>query len=181
VNLSSLPGAIALAVAATGLGATLWDLRTRRIPNALTLGSAAIAVAFHAIDGGQVRALPAAIGWSAAGWMVGLLLFLPLFLLGGLGAGDVKLLAAFGAWLGPGTVCWVAVYGAIAGGLLAIPWLLVRGALRQTAWNLWGLLGFWRLAGIRPHPGLTLDTPGAMRMPYALPLSIGALVAMWWQ
>jgi prepilin peptidase CpaA len=128
-----------------------------------------------------MRAVPAAMAWSGAGWAVGLLLFLPLFLLRGMGAGDVKLLAAFGAWLGPAGAFWTAIYGGVAGGVLAAPLLLARGALGRTLSNVWGLIGFWRLAGVRPHPGLTLETPGAMRLPYALPIAIGALLTLWWR
>lgn len=181
MSLPSAPGAVGLAVLVTGLAASVWDARTRRVPNALTLGSAAIALAFHAMDAPDLRAVPVALGWSAAGWIVGLLLFLPLFMLGGMGAGDVKLLAAFGAWLGPGAVCWVAIYGGIVGGVLAVPWLIARGALGRTLSNLWDLVGYWRLSGIRPRPGLTLDTPGALRLPYALPIAIGAFITMWWR
>ena len=65
--------------------------------------------------------------------MVGLLLFLPLFALRAMGGGDVKLLAAFGAWLGPVLVFWVAVYGAIAGGVLALLLVLWRaGCARRS-------------------------------------------------
>jgi prepilin peptidase CpaA len=175
------PGAIDLAVVVTGAVASVWDIRTRRIPNAVTFGSAAVAVAFHAFDAGSLRALPGAVGWSVGGWIVGLLLFLPLFLLGGMGAGDVKLLAALGAWLGPGAVFWVAIYGSLAGGVMALPLIVARRAVGRTWSNVWGLLGYWRLAGIRPHPGLTLETPGAIRLPYALPIALGALVTMWWR
>ena len=164
------------AVIALGFAATAIDLRTRRIPNALTLGAAAAAVVCLGVVGGW-----RAMVWSAAGWTVGLLIFLPLFLLRGLGAGDVKLLAAFGAWLGPSGAWWVAVYGAIAGGVIAVPWLLMRGALTRTLGNIWALLVFWRLVGPRAHPGLTLDSPHAMRLPYALPLALGALATLWWR
>lgn len=181
VTWPGLGGAIDLAVVATGVGASVWDIRTRRVPNALTLGSAAVALAFHALDAGGWRAAPAAVGWSVAGWALGFLLFLPLFLLGGMGAGDVKLLAAFGAWLGPGPVFWVAVYGSIAGGVLALPLILARRAFGRTLSNVWVLLGYWRLAGVRPHPGLTLQTPGAIRLPYALPITVGALLTLWWR
>ena len=110
------------------------------MPNALTFGAAAVALAFAVADGGA-----GGLGWSVAGWAVGLLLFLPLFALRAMGGGDVKLLAAFGAWLGPALVCWVAVYGAIAGGVLAVPLLLWRRRLRATVANMWGLLTHWRI------------------------------------
>jgi len=165
---------VASAVLALGAAATLFDFRTRRIPNALTIGAAVAALVCLGVIGGWREA-----AWSAAGWAVGLLIFLPLFLLRGLGAGDVKLLAAFGAWLGPTGAWWVAVYGAIAGGAIAIPWLLLRGALAGTFANIWALIGFWRVMGPRPHPGLTLDSPHGLRLPYALPLALGAVATLW--
>jgi prepilin peptidase CpaA len=176
-----VPGAIDVAVIATGAVASVWDIRTRRIPNAITLGSAAVAIMFHALDAGSLRALPGALGWSAAGWGVGFLLFLSLFLLGAMGAGDVKLLAAMGAWLGPGAVCWVAIYGSVAGGVLALPLIISKRAVGRTLANVWGLIGYWRLVGIRPHPGIVLEAPGAIRLPYALPIFVGALVTLWWR
>ena len=98
-----------------------------------------------------------------------------------MGAGDVKLLAALGAWLGPGAVCWVAIYGSIAGGVMALPVIVARRAVGRTWSNVWGLIGFWRLAGVRPHPALTLETPGAIRLPYALPIFARALLTLWWR
>ena len=154
--------------------ACITDLRARRIPNALTFGAAAVGVSFAAATGG-VQGL----GWSVAGWIVGLLVFLPLFALRAMGGGDVKLLAAFGAWLGPALVCWVAVYGAIAGGLLALLLVLRRGRLRATIANMWVIVTHWRLSGLKPHPVVTLDNPGAVRMPGALSIALGALATLW--
>ena len=62
----------------------------------------------------------AAWAFAAAGWATGLALFVPLYALGGMGAGDVKLLGAIGAWLGPMGAVWTGLYGAIAGGVLAL-------------------------------------------------------------
>src|SRR5262245_62135518 len=90
------------------------DVRTRRIPNALTFGSALVAIFYHLMAGG-----PAAAGLAAVGWFIGALIFFPVFALGGMGAGDVKLIAALGAWLGPVGVLYVAVGSAIAGGVVA--------------------------------------------------------------
>ena len=87
-----------------GLAACVTDFRSRRIPNVLTFGASAAAVVFSGVTNGW-----AGLGWALAGWGVGCALFLPWFLLGGMGAGDVKLLAALGAWAGPGTALWIAV------------------------------------------------------------------------
>jgi prepilin peptidase CpaA len=111
--------------------------------------------------------------------MVGLLLFVPLFALRARGGGDVKLLAAFGAWLGPVLVFWVAVYGAIAGGVLALLLVLWRRRLRATIANMWDIVTHWRLSGLKPHPVVTLDNPGAVRMPGALSIALGALATLW--
>ena len=72
------------------------DIRTRRIPNVLTFGATIAALVFHGSTAGT-----SGLATSVGGWMVGAALFLPVFALRGMGAGDVKLLAAVGAWLGP--------------------------------------------------------------------------------
>ena len=95
--------------------ACVTDLRTRRIPNVLTLSAAAGAVLFHLATGGWQAA-----GWSLVGLFVGALSFFPMFALRGMGAGDVKLLAAVGAWLGPGQVAMVALATSLVGGVMAV-------------------------------------------------------------
>jgi prepilin peptidase CpaA len=166
--------ASAIAVVTLGAAATVFDWRTRRIPNGLTFGAAAVAVAFGLATGGLHGGVR-----SVTGFILGVLILLPFFALRAMGAGDVKLLAAFGAWLGPSLVGWVAVYGAIAGGVVAVPMLMWRGRMRATLVNMWSLLLHWRLSGFKPHPVLTLDNPEAVRMPYALPIALGALATLW--
>ena len=73
-------------------------------------------------------------GWNAGvasgmGWAVGIAIFFVPFALGGLGAGDVKLLGAIGAWLGPMNALWVGLYAGAAGGILAIFVALTNGYL----------------------------------------------------
>jgi len=161
----------ALVVAAL---ASATDVRSRRIPNVLTFGAALVAVAFAAATGGA-RGLVMAL----AGWVVGLLLYMPLFALGGMGAGDIKLLAALGAWLGPWMAVWVALYAAVAGGVMAVVLALRRQYLR-TAWNnVWLLLAHWRVSGIRPMPELTLERGRGPRLAYAVPIAVGTAVALW--
>ena len=157
-----------------GLAACITDFRSRRIPNALTFGASVAAFAFWAASDG----LPG-LGFSLAGWLVGCLLFLPVFLLRGMGGGDVKLLAALGAWAGAGTTVWIALYGAVAGGVLAIVVTLASGYLGTMVRNVWGLLMFWRIAGVQPHPELTLATAVGPRLPYAFPITAGAVAVLW--
>ena len=54
-----------------------------------------------------------------------------------------------------------------------------RGYTRQAVANVWSLLTVWRVMGLQPHPGLTLDAPGSPRLPYALPITVGLIVTLW--
>jgi prepilin peptidase CpaA len=166
-----LPQVAALVVAFLGC---ITDLKSRKLPNVLTFGAAAGALGYHVAAGGWPG-----LGWSALGWLVGAAMFFPIFLLRGIGAGDVKLLAALGAWLGPMPAVWLALFTAIAGGPLALIVALSRGYARTALSNIWGLLAFWRAAGFKPHPGITLDVPGAPRLPYALPIAAGLVLTLW--
>jgi prepilin peptidase CpaA len=163
-----------VAVLSTGAAACVTDFRSRRIPNVLTFGASAAAIVFFGVANGW-----AGVGWSLAGWAVGCALFLPWFLLGGMGAGDVKLLAALGAWVGPTTAIWVALYAGIAGGVFALGVSLYGGYLGRMLRNVWGLLMFWRVMGVQPHPELTLRTGKGPRLPYAFPITAGAVVGLW--
>lgn len=160
-----------LAVAAL---AVVWDLRTRRIPNALTFGAAGAGLAFAVYAGG-----PWGLAAAAGGWLVGAALFFPLFALGGMGAGDVKLLAALGAWLGPADTVWLAIFASVAGGVMAVIVSVYYGYLRQAASNVWLMLMHWRAAGIKPVPGLTLRDARAPRLAYAVPIAIGLVGTLW--
>jgi prepilin peptidase CpaA len=119
---------IALAVTAVACAAAVaTDLRSRRIPNAVTLTTAVAGLVL------------AAAGWSGvslhasmAGLVVGLVLMLPGHAFGGTGAGDVKLLAAVGTLLGPKRILTAFLYAAIAGGVLAVVVAIERGRLRRT-------------------------------------------------
>lgn len=150
------------------------DLRTRRIPNVLTFGAAAAAVLFHVatrgVDGGVA---------SIIGWVVGVaLLFVP-YALGSMGAGDVKLLGALGAWLGPGDAVWLALYTGVAGGVIALVIAARHGYLRQACRNLWLLLLYWRVAGVRPMAELTLEKGNGPRLAYATSILAGTVATLW--
>jgi prepilin peptidase CpaA len=154
--------------------ACLSDLRTRRIPNVLTLSAALGALLFHLVTGGW-----SAAGWGAAGLFLGAALFFPMFALRGMGAGDVKLLAAVGAWLGPGQVATVALATSIAGGAIAVVVALAHGYLRKALTNVYLLLMHWRVAGVEPLPAVTLERAQGPRLAYAFPIAIGTVVTLW--
>ena len=163
-----------IAVLAVAVAACVWDIRTRRIPNVLTFGAAAAAAIFALLQHGMPG-----LGWSAAGWLTGLALFFPFFALRGMGAGDVKLLGALGAWLGPLNVLYLATFAAIAGGIMAIVVVLSHGVLGRTLSNVWLLLTTWRVNGLRPVDGLTLETSRGPKLAYAIPITAGALATLW--
>jgi prepilin peptidase CpaA len=146
----------------------------RRIPNLLTFGAAATGLIYHFISGGV-----GAFGHSAAGWLVGALVFVVPFALRGLGGGDVKLLAALGAWIGPGDAVWLALYTGIAGGAMAIVVALANGYLRRAFDNIWMLLCHWRVAGLSALPELTLGGSSAPKLAYAMPILAGMVGVIW--
>ena len=150
------------------------DLRTRRIPNVLTFGAAAVAMLFHlatrGVDGGIA---------SVCGWLVGVAFLLVPFALGSMGAGDVKLLGALGAWLGPGDAVWLALYTGIAAGAIALVVAARHGYLRQAYRNIWLLLLYWRVSGIRPMAELTLESGSGPRLAYAAPILAGTVATLW--
>ena len=161
-------------VLAVGFVACVSDVRSRRIPNVLTFGAAVAAFIVHGLTGGASGLLG-----SAGGWFTGTLLFLPFFLLGGMGAGDVKLLAALGAWLGPRETCWLAVYSAIAGGVIGVVVALAQGYLGTALRNVRAMVSYWQTVGFRPVPELTLANAKGPRIAYAVPIFAGTLVMLW--
>jgi prepilin peptidase CpaA len=160
-HLAALVGVLSLAV--------YTDLRERRIPNRVTVPGLLLALALAPfVEGGfPVGAL--------AGAGVALAVTFPLVALGGIGAGDAKLLTAVGAFVGPGGLLSVLVYGGLAGGVLAFANAIRRGALLGVLVNMKNLLLHWITFGRRGQK-ISLDSPGAQSIPYALPIAAAALM-----
>jgi prepilin peptidase CpaA len=154
--------------------ACVFDLRTRRIPNWLTFGATAVALVFHWATGGA-----SGVAQGLGGWAAGVALLILPYALGGMGAGDVKLIGALGAWLGPGDAFWLAMYTGVAGAVMALIVGAWHGYLRQAWSNVWLLLTFWRVSGLRPFPELTLATSRGPRLAYAAPILVGTIVMLW--
>ena len=144
------------------------DLWRHRIPNVLSLGAIVLGFGLQAWALGVDGLL---IGLGGLG--IGLLIFLPFYLLGGMGAGDVKLMAAVGTFLGPTDTLLAAglslVVGAVLGGLVALARRGALAALRRAASTL----------KVLPSPGVAPQS-GAAAVPFALAIGIGTVVAMWW-
>ena len=163
--------------------AVLVDLRSRRIPNRLVLSGIALAFIAHAvalITGSVPLAGP---DWWAplAGLLGGFTLLMPLYLLRATGAGDVKLMAMVGAFVGAPAVLGATLYTLLAGGLLALVFMLGRGVAAQTLANVRFLLTDWALRlstgqGARLAP---LQTTAA-RLPYAVAIALGTGAALLW-
>ncbi len=115
------------AVAAVGVVAAVIDLRTRRVPNWLTLATAALGIALATLHVTRVTAAAAAYGL-----LVGVVVMLPGHLFGGSGAGDVKLLAALGTLLGPAHTVLAFLFTGVSGAALALVVAAHRGLLRST-------------------------------------------------
>ena len=110
-----------------GLLATVEDVWRREISNKTSGGALALGLIAQTALYGLKGA-----GNALAGTLVGFLVFLIFFLLGGMGGGDIKLMAGFGAVLGTAQILWAAFLTAIVGALFAMVWLLVRKLRNQT-------------------------------------------------
>lgn len=107
--------------------AVSYDLRFRRIPNWLTFPAMIAGILYH----GYVGGIPA-LSLSLGGLVVGFALFFIFYMVGGMGAGDVKLMAAIGSLLGPKDVVFAGLYTAIAGGVYAILLMVARKTNREA-------------------------------------------------
>jgi prepilin peptidase CpaA len=147
------------------------DLRHHRIPNVLSLFGLIAAFALQGLAGGVHGLL-----WGLAGAAVGLLCFAPLYLLRGMGGGDVKLLAAVGAFLGPQGAVLAALLSLVAGGLAALAYLMWQvtrasaSALVRDGSSAMNASAIAAVQSARRH-----------RLAFALPIALGSLAASWQQ
>jgi prepilin peptidase CpaA len=157
---------VSILAAATGAAAVI-DLRTRRIPNALTGSLAVVGVGLAAAQLGTVG-----IGGAILGCLLGFAFMLPGNMFGATGAGDVKLFAAAGALLGPATTVRAFLFTAIAGGVLALVVALQRRRLQQTIGAAASLVANGRSAAA------AIEAPEANnRFAYAPAIAIGVVMA----
>jgi len=166
--------ALALAIAAAAI-----DVQQYRIPNWLTLPAIGMGILLRVYFFGWHGLLTSVGGCLLAGGIVFLF-----YAVRAMGAGDVKLLAALGSIVGPHYAVLILLATAIAGGVLALVYVVYRGRTRSTFANLGSVVKFHVQGGVQAHPEVNLDNPEALRMPYGLAIAAGALytfVTAWWR
>lgn len=166
-----MPGSIEIALVALVTAAAWCDLRTRRIPNWITVPGAALGFALQALYGGVHGALV-----SLAGAGLGLGIFIALYVAGGMGAGDVKLFGAVGAFAGPQALILVFVFTGLLGGIAAAALAASRRRLRQTLEQTGELL--LDLGRLRWQQLRGAAAPDSLRLPYGAVIAGGTLLSL---
>jgi prepilin peptidase CpaA len=154
-----------------GLIAVFWDLKYRKIPNWLTYP----AIVFGIILNLAFNSKP----WyfSLAGLLAGFLILLIPYMFGGIGAGDVKLLMALGAFLGAGSVVWIGLYGGIAGGALSLFVLVKQYGFINAKYRLYLLLtSIWN----KENRQILQSQPQTSKLdiPYGVAIFIGLIISL---
>ncbi len=147
--------------------AAINDLVSRRIPNLLLLTGLVGALVLHAISPDPGAALLDCLG----GAVLGLAVFLPFYLVRGMAAGDVKMMAVVGAFMGPEHTFTIAMLSWCMGGAMALGLLALRGRMRLALGNLRRILTHFMLPG-----GATLAAPvheSAGSLPYGVAIAAG--------
>lgn len=170
--MSWLGGVLIVVVAA----AAVLDLRTRRIPNWLTFPSLALALILQFVLHGGAGLVQGGLGFA-----VGAGLFLLPFALGGMGAGDVKLMGVAGAFLGPAGALWAVLFTGIAGGVLVIVWGLLKGRLGGVLSRTGAVL-----RRLDPRHAAATELPTLAKgkgwtIPYGVAIAFGVGLSLWWR
>ena len=164
------------AAAACALIGSVTDVKSRRIPNLITIPAFFFGLLLHLYLGGWKQMLTS----LAAGLICGVI-FLVFYIAGGMGAGDVKLITAVGAIAGLSHIAYILVLTAITGGIMAVILALARGKLKQTLMNVGEIASHHKQAGLQPHPDLNLKNVQTLRLPYALAIAGGSVLTLYFQ
>jgi prepilin peptidase CpaA len=175
--MDQIPQSVAWLVSFVLVEAAVIDGRTLRVPNWLTYHFAIAGLVFAFWKGGTPL-----LAWSFAGAGVGLLSLLPLYAIGGMGAGDVKLMAGMGAWIGPWFTLWAFMSTALVGGLMGLAMMAYSG-------NLLGHFVMMQTIGreimaIRNPTELSARAaerkPRMLLLPYGIPIAVGSIIYFVW-
>lgn len=150
--------------------ALVWDARSQRLPNRLTVSGLFVALALRSAGG----VAPLLDGLAGAGIALGV--SFPLFVIGAVGGGDAKLLAALGAFTGVDLLWPALVASMVLGGVLGVA-ASVRGGVIIPALLSTGRFAAYLLTGGRRGERPSLESAGALKVPYGVAISLGFLAA----
>jgi prepilin peptidase CpaA len=156
------------------LAAAVIDWRSNRIPNRLTLGGTVAAL--------MISGLPSGVGPldSILGALTALALLLPLYAIRVTGAGDVKLVAMVGAFLGLPDLLYALVFIVVAGGVCALAFALWHRRLARLALNVRDVLELSAIAALHGQRPSLANTASIGKLPYAICICIGTLAWLAW-
>lgn len=154
----------------------VYDVLYRRIPNLLCASGLLLGLLASFGFGGWRRGLSAAAAAAVCG-----LVFLVFYFAGGMGAGDVKLIAAVGCLAGWANLGSLLVLTALAGGALALMMAVRSGRMKETVRNVGALLMHHTHEGLRPHPVLNVRSEHALRLPYGVAIAMGSAMTFYLQ
>lgn len=172
------------AIALWGLlaAAVLHDVRSRRIPNRLVFPGALLGVLLNCIpfhvNGVLLSVIgPAGFWLSLAGFATGLGLLLPMYIMKAMGAGDVKMMAMVGAFLGPYPVAIALFFSLLAGGAMALAVAAFNGTLVKVTANTYHLLLQSMMRGVNGDmPRVEAPAVPTGKLPYAIAIATGTTI-----
>jgi prepilin peptidase CpaA len=167
-----MPTALKLVLVAIVLVAAIYDLRFRRIPNWLNVSGVIVGVGVNTLLFARHGFIAAVLGITFS-----MAVYVPLYLMRGMGAGDVKLMAAVGAIAGPWNWFGIFVATALLGGVVSLVFVALRKRFHQTCFNLTLIvteLCHFRLPS-NSNSQLDVRHPRALGMPHGVLIAIGAV------
>jgi prepilin peptidase CpaA len=157
------------------------DVWSFKVYNALTLPVMLSGLVYHGVIGGW-----SGLGHSVLGLAFGFTLLLLFYAMGGMGAGDVKLMAAIGAWLGMPLTFYVFIASALAGGVYAVVLLVLSGGIQeavihmQILWLRMTALGRHLGADDRIEAEVKRDDRRKRLVPFAAMVAVGVIATYFW-